>query len=397
MKLLHTSDIHLGRPFHGRARIETQRIICSRIAQIAHDEQCDLVIIAGDVFDSPNPSAEAENVYFNFLEMLTRHRETAVVIIAGNHDSISRLNAPAKVLQERGIFIFGSTGNADYSSGSKPFQWSFSNSVLTIITRNGAVDIVALPFLSEYRLGHAITSRDNRNEERAEFSEIVSGILNEIKVHLRPEVPSLLVTHQFYAGGIGDTTERDISLGGTYSVATDVLEDGFSYIAAGHLHRRQNIGKCKNAYYCGSPISFEFEKTPVARGVIVADIQECSETAISFVPLTDPFPPAIWEYRSFNNLVKDLGREENRNLFIKVLFYGSLDGAQLQQLGQLHPRLIAVTTTSDADLSEVKPPVEKRVDMDDRELFRSFYLQKTGVEPTPELTQTYLRITSFFE
>ncbi|MDZ7816063.1 MAG: exonuclease subunit SbcD [Planctomycetota bacterium] len=306
MKLLHASDLHLGRDLLTVNRDEAHRAVCDTIIEKAEAHRCGLVVLAGDIFDTVNPPHAAERMYYDLLRSLTADNDRAVVVTAGNHDSPAKLAAAASLLQDRGVFVFSDPSEMDRDFSNAPFEATFANGVLNISNSFGKCALIPMPFVNESRLRIALPSLDSEAAESAQFSKLFASLVKERSDAAPTDVPLVLVTHQYFWEARMDKTERDISIGGTYAINIAHLPDRLSYIAAGHFHRRQRLAKRENAYYSGSPLALDFSKPGAqanAHGFIVYDLESYETT---FEDVSDPHPPLLWRFYSLEELEKEL-------------------------------------------------------------------------------------------
>ena len=260
MKILHTSDLHVGKKLMGRERLDEFRAVFSELERISSDNGVELVLIAGDVFDTYTPSAEAEEVFYSGINLLSENR--AVLVISGNHDDYVRLTAASVLAERRNVYI---TGN-----NLKPINCAVRGSVYPEKSGNGwvifanakgeRVYINALPYPNETRF------KEGRSDET--FSEKISRWIACGEEGKTKNIPSVFLSHIFVAGGSVSESEREIDLGGARAVPLNLLPD-CDYIALGHLHKRQKLGK--NAYYSGAPMQFSFDEAGAEKTVNVFD------------------------------------------------------------------------------------------------------------------------------
>lgn len=392
MRILHASDLHLGKPFHSVSRIEQQRSVCGQIACIADERKCDIVLLAGDIFDTPNPPVEAERLYFDFLDLLTRNRNRAVVVIAGNHDSVHKIESPAAILRDRGIFVFGSPSIQFDESGTNPFEWSLRDGILNLWIRGERISLIPLPFASEHRMGKILSGFSNQLDEADAFSKLIRKEVFDRASRLDRNGFTVLIAHQHFTGNLGDSTERDVSLGGTFAVDASGFDECFDYIAAGHLHRPQKIAKSSKGRYSGSPISFEFEDSSISRGVQFIELGAEPQ----FIELHDPCPPRKWRSANFDQLLSDLSLPQNASFFLHIQYSGMLDKEQQQQLHKAHPRLLTIECIG---LNEGEKVVDelmaKRLTMGEFEVFRAFYESRKKSAPSDRLLEILGEILDF--
>lgn len=261
MKILHTSDLHIGKKLMGRERYAEYRAVFDELTEISYAEGVELVLIAGDVFDTYTPSAEAEQIFYSGVKKLAA--ACSVLIISGNHDDYVRLTAAAELAEELGVYI---VGNDLKSFSGKPARGAYpveseSGYVIFGNEKGERVYINTLPYPNEARF------KEGRTDES--FSEKAARWIAFGERGKTEKIPSIFMSHLFVAGGKVSDSEREIDLGGARAVSVETLPE-CDYCALGHLHRRQKIGK--NAYYSGAPMQFSFDESGSVKSVNIFEL-----------------------------------------------------------------------------------------------------------------------------
>ena len=234
MRILHTSDWHIGKRIAGRERLEEQRAILSEIADLCESERIELVLIAGDVFDTFLPSAEAEDLFYAAVKKIAAGKR-AVVAISGNHDDNVRLTAATALSEEQGIYIFGNSGRVPRLSaaGSIRAADAGKSHILFENERGERTFVHALPYPNEARL------KETKNADESYFDKMRRWMGEGERCNAQGD-PSVFLAHIFVAGGKVSDSEREIDLGGARAVPLELLPR-CDYAALGHLHRRQSF------------------------------------------------------------------------------------------------------------------------------------------------------------
>ena len=262
MRILHTSDWHIGRVWSGVDLLETQRHFGAWLCDVVRAENIEAVLIAGDIYDRAVPSADAVAVADEIFTNLAAAGAT-IVAISGNHDSADRLHFGSRFMAGGGLHI--RTERADLTDLGAP---------INIKAPTGeSVDVVCLPFLEPNRVDLAEDQGDRTHE----------NVLRVALEHQRSKVvdPSraIVMAHAFVGGGEASKSERDlVSVGGT-SMVNHRLFDGFGYVALGHLHRPQQFGASGNVVYSGSPIPYSFSEEH-QKSVVILDTTGMTTTRI---------------------------------------------------------------------------------------------------------------------
>ena len=261
MKLIHLSDLHIGKRVNEISMIEDQEYILHQILQIVDDEKADAVLIAGDVYDKSVPSAEAVTLFDDFLCRLAK-RKIPTLIISGNHDSPERLAFGNRLMEESGIFI------------SPVYDGSVST--FTLSDENGDVDFWLLPFLKP-----AHVKRYFPDAGIESYTDAVRVAVEKMGIDTAKR--NVLLTHQFVTGASTCESE-EISVGGSDNVDASVFED-FDYVAVGHIHGHQNLGtSCVR--YCGTPLKYSFSEAGHYKSVTVVELGCKGDLTLHTVPLT---------------------------------------------------------------------------------------------------------------
>jgi exonuclease SbcD len=237
MRLLHTSDWHIGRTLHGTELLAEQEAVLTGLARVVAAESVDAVLIAGDVYDRAVPSADATAVLDRVVGRLLR-AGAAVVMTPGNHDSARRLGTFSGLLSAAGLHVRASTGRLD-----EPVLLS---------DEHGEVAVYGLPFLEPEVARHELGISGGRSHEA-----VVGAAMERVRsdLFLRPGARSVVLAHAFVGGGVASDSERDICVGGVDLVPASVF-DGVDYVALGHLHRPQTLSP--RLRYSGSPLAYSF-------------------------------------------------------------------------------------------------------------------------------------------
>lgn len=267
MKFLHISDLHIGKRVNEFSMIEDQKYILNQILRIAEREQAAAVLIAGDIYDKPMPSAEAVQMFDWFLTGLADLGKT-VIAVSGNHDSPERIAFGGELMRGRGVYV-------------SPV---YRGEALEVELRDeyGDISVHLLPFLKPALLRHALEGR--QEEEEAGLPESYQEAL-EIAVK-RMEIDAkkrnILVAHQFVTGA-GRCDSEEASVGGLDNVDASVFGD-FDYVALGHIHSPQSVGR-ETVRYCGTPLKYSFSEAEQKKSVTVLEMGGKGDVVLSTVPL----------------------------------------------------------------------------------------------------------------
>jgi exonuclease SbcD len=259
MKILHTSDWHVGKVLKGQDRSDEHEAVLRSIVQAARAEDVDLVLVAGDLFETAAPSPKAQGLVMRALLAL-REDGRQVVAIAGNHDNANLVDSVYRpVLGELGLQVLG-TPKAPDSGGT-----------LHLTTRTGETAVVAaLPFLSQrYAVRAAELLLHEAAEHALDYARRVAAILDTLTAQFTPDSVNIVMAHATLLGGRRGGGERDVQTGFEYEIPSGIFPASAHYAALGHLHRQQEIPAPCPAYYCGSPLAVDFGEEANEPGVLI--------------------------------------------------------------------------------------------------------------------------------
>ena len=260
MKIIHLSDLHLGKRVNEFPMIEDQEYILTKVINIIENEKPDGVLIAGDVYDKSVPSAEAVQLFDDFLYRLSKQK-LRVFIIGGNHDSPERIAFGSRLMDRSGIHM-----SPVYSGQITP---------ISLKDEHGTVNVYMLPFVKPANI-----RRFYPDDKIDSYTDALCIAINNMNVHAVDR--NILVTHQFVTGASRSDSE-DFSVGGTDNVDVSVFAP-FSYVALGHIHTPQNIGS-ESVRYCGTPLKYSFSEVDHEKSVTVVELGRKGELAVRMVPL----------------------------------------------------------------------------------------------------------------
>lgn len=260
MKLIHLSDIHLGKRVNEFSMLEDQAYILKKILAVVDEEKPDGVLIAGDVYDKSVPSTEAVQLFDDFLVRLAK-RKLPVFIISGNHDSPERLSFANRLIDAVGIHLA-----PVYNGVVEP---------ITLSDEYGPVNVYMLPFIKPAHVRGFFP-----DTEITGYSDAVAAAIGRMNIDKTQR--NVLITHQFVTGAQRSDSE-ELSVGGTDNIGAEVFCD-FDYVALGHIHGPQSMDSGR-IRYCGSPLKYSFSEAAQQKSVTVAELKEKGTLEIHTVPL----------------------------------------------------------------------------------------------------------------
>jgi len=276
MKILHTSDWHLGHHLCKQSRRDEHELFIDWILKVIEDNNISLIIISGDIFDSGFPPNYALAQYYDFLRRLSDTCCRHAIIVGGNHDMPSTLNAPREILKFFNIHVFG---------GAEP---DISNQIAPILNENNFIDAIvcAVPYLRARELkinlaGESYTEKDRSLvQSMTDHYNKLSDLIEKMKKEKDLNVPVIATGHLFTAGGKISDTERDLYVGQIKHFPSNHFPKKFNYTALGHLHKYQCPRETPPVYYSGSPIPLSFNESKHEQFVLVVDFHNIDNPII---------------------------------------------------------------------------------------------------------------------
>lgn len=296
LKIIHTADWHLGQTFFGYDREAEHTAFLSWLVEILAEQQADVLLIAGDIFDVANPSASSQRHFFQFLKEANRKNpQLQIIIIAGNHDSAARMEAPIPVLEELNTHIIGTVQRKEDGS------IDFDSLLIPLYNREGEQKglCMAVPFLrqGDYPPASVNTYMDGVGRM---YQQLYTYALEK-----RQAAEAIIAMGHLHVTGAeisdNDRSERTI-MGGLESIAAEIFDKGIAYTALGHIHKAQRVGGIDNIRYAGSPLPMSFSETRYNHQVVSVTIHSGNDVSIETISIPKtvellriPLQPAIAE------------------------------------------------------------------------------------------------------
>lgn len=354
MKFLHISDLHLGKRVNEFSMTEDQKYILKQILYIGEQEQTDGVLLAGDIYDKPVPSAEAVQIFDWFLTGLA-DRGMKVFAVSGNHDSPERVAFGAQLMQGRGVYL------------SPVYEGDITG--IPLQDQYGELSVYLLPFVKPALVRHAL---ENEPEARIpeSYQDAVRIAVERMKIDVKKR--NLLVAHQFVTGA-GRCDSEEASVGGLDNVDGAVFDD-FDYVALGHIHSPQSVGR-ESIRYCGTPLKYSFSEAEQIKSVTVVEMGEKGNVRISTVPLVPLRDMRKIRGTYLEVTAKSFYRDFDREDYLQVTLTDEEDVPDaLQKLRIIYPNLMRLAydnsrTRQDREV-EAALAVEQKSEL---ELLGEFY------------------------
>ncbi|MBI5604134.1 MAG: exonuclease SbcCD subunit D C-terminal domain-containing protein [Deltaproteobacteria bacterium] len=346
MKLIHTSDWHLGRALYGRKRYEEYEAFLDWLAALIESEDIDVLLVAGDVFDNSTPSNYAQELYYRFLCRVAASPRRHVVVTAGNHDSPSFLNAPRELLKFLNVHVVGC---ASASPGDEVV-------VITGPDQAPLLIVCAIPYLRDRDIRTAAAGESLEDKER----KIIDGIRTHYRMvyeaaeekhsALKKTVPIVAMGHLYTAGGqtVDGDGVRELYIGSLLKVGTDVFPETIDYLALGHLHIPQTVGGSDFIRYSGSPLPIGFGEAGQEKSLVLAEFSDRSpKVAKISVPRFQELKTLRGDWQTIARDI-DVLKSGGSNAWLEVLYEGDVIA------GDLRSRLDEAVQGSGLEILRVK-------------------------------------------
>lgn len=381
MKFLHTGDWHLGAKTNGRDRLTEQKRTLEEIESIATHENVDCVIIAGDVFNTASPSAEAEELFFDAIQKLSNNGDRFIFVLAGNHDDPTRLSAGLPLASKHNIALASTLEKLKESSFVK-------NTVISVVeTGKGHIKIkksdsedmatiAYLPYPSESRIAEKIDGELSYAEKVQEWAKISASAFEDGSFNI-------FVSHLFMVGS--KTNDGVVKVGDLMAVPKNFLPKA-DYTALGHIHSFQDLGD--NTYYAGAITKLNIKNTDLS--VCIFESENGKLSNFKTVELKNPAKYEKVTANSIEDASDKLLNYDNLDIVeLEIVQNEPLSASSIKQLKKEFPCIsnISLVRNSEAYKSQTNT---KRVKLNDVDLFSEFYLTVRGVEPSKELIEMFI-------
>ena len=401
MKLLHTSDWHLGKRLDDFSRMEEQQSVLLEICELAEREQVDAVLVAGDLFDTFNPPTEAVDLFYKSLKRLSNNGRRPVIAIAGNHDSPDRIESPDPLARECGIIFAGypnsNVAPFELESGLKVLQSSEGFLELRLPESEIPLRLLLTPYANEYRLKTCLGLENSEEELRTvlqqKWHQLADQFCDENGVNV-------LVSHLFVVRKGEELPEEPVDekpilhVGGAQAIFTENIPGQVQYTALGHLHRMHRVDSnpCP-VYYSGSPLSYSFSEANQKKYVLLADVEPAGTAAVREVELTRG--KKLWRKRAEGLEDALQWLVENQDCLVELTLVTDtfLTAMERRQLSAAHSGIVAIIPEV-IHAEDLVGTNQKKIDLTRsmEELFCDYFKHEKGQEPNNELMNLFTEI-----
>lgn len=408
MRILHTSDWHLGRNLEQISRLDEQREFIEFLCRTVEEQDINLVLVAGDIYDTYNPSAAAEELFYEAIDRLGNDGRRAVIIIAGNHDNPERLCAASPLTRGKGIVLLGYPASdagkhPESDAGDSELKSQTTNIVasgpgwieLSVPGCEHHAVVLTMPYPSEARLEELLTAEADESALQQAYSDRIGSIFRRLEDKFREDTINLVVAHLFLLGGSTSDSERTLQVGGAMTVDPAVMPRKAHYAALGHLHRPQEIrnSPCP-VFYAGSPLAYSFSEADYTKAVYIIDAEPGKKAVVTPCYLDCGRPLRKWladkgigQALEWCREGRDAGAWIDLEIVTDRIF--TLD--EQKELRSLNPGIINIRPrikSEDAEIIGFESREGRKID----ELFKDYYKYRLGTEIPEDLMGAFLEV-----
>ncbi|HOU83738.1 MAG TPA: exonuclease subunit SbcD [Spirochaetota bacterium] len=400
MRILHTSDWHLGKQLNGYPRHAEQVEVMEEICLIAENECIDAVIISGDIFDTANPPIESTELLYSTLKKLSNNGKRAVIAIAGNHDSPDRIEAPDSLARECGIIFAGYPNSCirpfELDSGLKVIDSSNGFISLSLPGKDIPLRIILTPYANEIRLKTYLGEQNSEEELRTvlmnKWNETASKYCDGKGVNI-------LAAHLLFMNEGGEMPEEGddekpiLHIGGAQAVFTNNIPPQIQYTAAGHLHRKQIMSNENSpVVYSGSPIAYSFGEADQKKYIVIAEIKPDQKAEIKNIELTKGKKLLRACFENTTEAEKWLKTNSNALVELTMATDTFLSAEERKCLYASHDGIVALIpdVANKNELSQNSKIIDLQKNIED--LFIDYFVHKENVKPSDDIIALFKEV-----
>lgn len=394
MKILHTGDWHLGKQLEGVSRLEEQEKFLIDFQQIVEEKDIDLILLAGDVYDTFNPSSMAETLFYKALKAISNDGKRLIVVIPGNHDNPNRLVAAGPLAREHGIVMVDSlkTVMPLGSYGQHKILSSGPGFIEVEIKEERAV-ILTVPYPSEKRLEDAYLEVGLEESDHLEkYNDKIRHLFDQLKVNFRPDTINLVMSHLFAMGAEETGSERSIQLGGSYIIDSSCFPDQADYVALGHIHKPMSVPNThKRIRYAGSPLQYNKKERNFQKGCFILDAK-VGHVDVEFQAFKTYKPIEVWQVKSIEAAIEMCQEKADQDsyVYLEIKTDRYIQEHEIKAMKKLKDNILEITPVM--TLLESEERVSKITEQPIEEIFEKYYLKSRGSMPTQEIMTLFTSI-----
>lgn len=398
LKILHTADWHLGKRLDNYNRIEEQKEILEEINKIALREKVDLILIAGDLFDTFNPPVEAVELFYKTLKKLAQNGACPVIAIAGNHDSPERIDAPDPLARECGIILVGYP-NAEIPKFEIPNQFKVSktaNGFIEIRKENYKypIRIFHTPYANEIRLKRALSIDDKAEDLNKVLKENWQELADK---YCKTKGINLLISHLYMMKRNGEVLEepegeKPLKIGNADLLYSDIIPEQIQYTALGHLHRMHQIGpEDRPVVYSGSPLPYSFSEAGQQKYVVIIEAEINKPVSYRTIPLQKGRSLSRVKFETVDEAIFWLINNPEQLVELTLVSDTFLKADDIKRINQAHDGIISIIPQIKLKDGQNNITINQvNLEQDISNLFKDYFKQRyNGQAPNDELMDLF--------
>lgn len=400
IKILHTADWHLGKKLDHFSRIDEQKLVLIEICEIADNQEADIIVVAGDLFDTFNPPVEAVDLFYKTLKRLTNNGKRPVIAIAGNHDSPDRIDAPYPLARECGIIFIG---NLDIQVPTMIIENGFEITKsdvgffeINLPKYDYPIRIIATPYANEIRLKTYLGPED----KEVQLNQLLMDSWKRLAdTYCDTKGVNILTTHLYMLqrdGAILEEPEgeKPLRIGNADIVYTDCIPKQIQYTALGHLHRFQNIGgHTSPVIYSSSPLSYSFSEAGQDKKVVIIEAEPNKPVTYKDILLVSGRVLHRKRFEVIDFAVEWLLANPYSLVELTLVSDTFISNQDLKRIHESHDGIIHIIPIVTKSVSVVQTNVAKvNLDQDIQGLFNDFFVSKYGQAPNSEILELFREI-----
>ena len=397
MKILHTSDWHLGKKLEDISRFDEQKSVVNEIIQIADNQNPELIIIAGDIYDTANPSNDAQELFYRSVKKLSNNGKRIIIIIAGNHDSPDGINAPEPIARMNGIFMIGDLSKViepfELDSGIKLINSDMGFLEFRFDEYNYPLRIITTPYINELRLKKLLSAKHGEKDVLA----LLEKKWQELSKRYCDKNGVNILTAHLYMAGKGESDEIEpmdersiLHIGGLRKLFTDSVPEVIQYTALGHLHRF-NILKSGSGYpviYSGSILEYSFSEAMQDKYVIVSEIFPDSMPDIKKIELKSGKKLKRARFKNIDAATDWLKNNHDSYVELTIVTDKFIDMEIQKRLHGIHDKIVSIIPEVVLNNNEKDNSDNFSLNEDFETLFQKFFkYKKDNLAPSEDIME----------
>ncbi|MGL6107694.1 metallophosphoesterase family protein [Romboutsia sp.] len=392
MKFIHTSDWHLGKNLDGHSRIEEQEQFCKEFIEIVQENDVDMVIIAGDIYDTSNPTPKVEKLFYETVLKLSNNGQRCVLIISGNNDNSKKLSAANPLVYSQGIIILEDINSKLELLKYKGFEILESKeSCIKLSIKGEKVTIIMLPYLSERELNEIIYAKIKDYKSKESYTKKIGDLFASLEQNFTDDSINIAIGHLKVIGC--ENTESERILGEYLEVDKKNLPKNAQYIALGHLHKMQRVSEYLNAYYSGSPIQYSKSEHNQLKGIYLVDIKVGKTPDVKDIYFNNYKPIEVFSCSSVKEALEICNKNKDRNIwsYFDINTEEAVPQYLIKNMKETLDNIVEINRNKSLNHEYESKNIKEK---SRGEIFKEFYSYSKGVEPRGELINLFLEITN---